>query len=104
MMRTLVTDTTADQLLDALASDGSGGKWIYFADLAVWELLYNLWDERHFIGRLGRNLAGRGLAEIRRSALGMQLRLTTAGIDLAGQRERELAAAAAEIDWSRITW
>jgi hypothetical protein len=30
----------------------------------------------------------------------MQLRLTPAGIDLAGQREREAARVAAEIDWA----
>jgi len=47
-------------------------------------------------------LAGRGLAEIRRAALGMQLRLTPAGIDLADEREREVAGAAAEIDWAGI--
>jgi hypothetical protein len=34
----------------------------------------------------------------------MQLRLTTAGIDLAGQHERGEAAAAAEIDWSAVAW
>ena len=101
-MRTLATDTTADQLLDYLASDGTGGQWTYYADLAEWESLYNLRGERHFVGRLARNLAGRGLAEIRRAALGMQLRLTPAGIDLAGQRERE--AATAEIDWSAVAW
>lgn len=31
-MRTLATDTTADQLLDYLASDRSGGEWTYYAD------------------------------------------------------------------------
>ena len=48
------------------------------------------------------NLTGRGLAEIRRATLDMQLRLTTAGIDQAGQRERE--AATPEIDWSGFAW
>jgi hypothetical protein len=33
-MRTLATDATADQLLDYLASDGAGGEWTYYADLA----------------------------------------------------------------------
>jgi hypothetical protein len=101
-MRTLVSDTTADQLLDYLASDGTGGQWTYFGDLAEWEALYNLWGDRHFVGRLARNLAGRGLAEIRRAALGMQLRLTPAGIHLANRREQE--AATPEIDWSGMTW
>jgi hypothetical protein len=102
IMRTLASDTTADQLLDYLASDGTGGQWTYFADLVDWESLYNLRGERHFIGRLARNLAGRGLVEIRRAALGMQLRLTPAGIELAGRREWE--AATAEIDWSGMKW
>lgn len=96
-MRTLVGDATADQVLDYLAS---GGRWTYFADLGGWESLYNLRGERYFVGRLARNLAGRGLAEMRRAALGMQLRLTPAGIDLASEREREAVDAAVEIDWA----
>jgi hypothetical protein len=101
-MRTLATDTTADQLLDYLASDGTGNRWNYYADLSDWESVYNLRGERHFVGDLVRNLAGRELAEVRRASLGMQLRLTPAGIDLAGRREQE--AATAEIDWSGVTW
>jgi len=101
-MRTLATDNTTDQLLDYLASDGAGGEWTYYADLGEWESLYNLLGTRHFIGRLARNLAGRGLAEIRRAALGMQLRLTPAGIDLAGRRGRESDDALAGIDWAGI--
>ncbi len=80
-MRTLATDTTADQLLDYLASDRAGGEWTYYADLSDWESACNLRGERHFVGRLARNLAGRGLAEIRRASQGMQLRLTTSGIE-----------------------
>ena len=89
-MRTLVNDDTANQLLDYLASGGNGDRWTYFTDLAEWELLYNLWGERHFISRLARNLADRGLAELRRAASGMQLRLTPAGLDLAARRKREM--------------
>ena len=36
MTPTLATDTTADQLLDYLASDGKGNAWTYFADLTDW--------------------------------------------------------------------
>jgi hypothetical protein len=97
-MRTLATDATADQLLDYLASDG-GGQWTYFADLGDWESLYNLRRECRCIGPLARNLAGWGLAEVRRAALGMQLRLTPAGEALADERERESASELAQIDW-----
>ena len=89
-MRTLATDATADQLLDYLASDGRGSEWTQYADLADWEAVYNLRDERGFVGRLARNLASRGLAEVRRAASGMQLRLAPAGIARAGQRAEGL--------------
>jgi len=95
-MQTLATDGMADLLLDYLASDGAGGQWTYFADLGEWESLCNLRNERYFVGRLARNLAGRGLAETRRAVLGMQLHLTPAGSDLAGNREWEADALAAE--------
>ncbi|MSR59628.1 MAG: hypothetical protein EXS05_18630 [Planctomycetaceae bacterium] len=101
-MTTRANDGTADQLLDYLASEGAGDRWTGFTGLADWESLYNLRGERHFVGPLARNLAGRGLAETRRAALGMQLRLTPAGIDLASERERETAGAAAEIDWAEF--
>lgn len=97
-------DATADQLLDYLASDRAVGQWMYCAELRDWELLYNLRNERYVIGRLARSLGGRGLAETRRAALGMQLRLTQEGITLASERERKAAGAAAEIDWSGVAW
>lgn len=97
-MRTLVSDDTANYLLDFLASDGGGSPWICFAELGDWETLSNLRNEPHSIGRLARNREARGLAEIRRAALGMQVRLTPAGIALAGQRKWAAANPWAMID------
>jgi hypothetical protein len=55
------------------------------------------------VGGDGRgDLAGGGLADVRRAAAGMQLRLTPAGEALANQREREVAGVWAEFDWSSI--
>jgi hypothetical protein len=99
-MRTLATDSTADQLLDYLASDVAAGEWICFNELSDWESLYNLRGERSFVGKLARNLAGRGLVEIRRASLGMQLRLTLAGISLAN--ERQAMVISDTIDWSNM--
>jgi hypothetical protein len=59
-MRTLANESTADQLVDYLASDGRGAEWTRYADLADWESLYNLLGERGFVGRLARDLTGRG--------------------------------------------
>jgi len=89
-MQTLASESTADQLLDYLASDGCGAEWTPYAELADWETLYNLLGQRGFIGRLARDLAGRGLAEVQRAADGMQLRLTPAGIAQARQRAESL--------------
>jgi hypothetical protein len=85
-MRTLVSESTADQLLDYLASDGRGAEWSSYTELADWESLYNLLGERGFVGWLARDLARRGLADVRRAASGMQLRLTPAGEAFAGER------------------
>ena len=101
-MRSLATNSTADHLVDFLASNGASDQWTYFADLREWEVLYNLLGERHLIGRLARNLSGRGLAEFRRAALGMQLRLTPDGEKLAQHREQEASEAAAGLDWGRM--
>lgn len=46
--------------------------------------------------------SGRGLAETRRAALGMQLRWTPSSFALAGERERQAAETVAEIDWSGV--
>ena len=59
-------------------------------------------DERHVIGRLDRNLADRELAEIRRSAQGMQVYLTVDGDDLAHRREWEADQAAACVEWGQV--
>jgi hypothetical protein len=99
-MRTLANESTADQLLDYLASDGRGGEWTRYADLADWESLYNILGERGFVGRLAQDLAGRGLAEVRRASLGMQLRLTPAGIARAGQRAEALDGVLARVVWA----
>ena len=94
-MRTMADNGTADQLLDYLASDGRGGEWTGFADLAGWEPLYNLRGERGFVGRLARNLASRGLANVRRASSGMQARLTPDGKAYAGERRDRLDRALA---------
>lgn len=104
MTRTVATDATANHLLDHLASDGKGGAWTYYTDLAGWESLYNLRGERYFVGRLARIMAARGLAQTRRATMGMQLRLTPTGIALAEERGRQAADAAATVDWSAITF
>ena len=74
-MRTLANDATADQLLDYPASNGRGADWTRYTDLADWESLYNLLNERGFVGRLAKDLTGQGLAASRRAraAKGMQL-------------------------------
>jgi hypothetical protein len=98
MTRTFATDTTANHLLDYLANNGHGDGWTYYADLADWESLYNLRAERRFIGRLACILTSCGLAETRRAANGIQLRLTATGIALADERERKATEALAGID------
>ena len=95
-----VLSRTANELMDYLASDGQGGNWIYFADLQDLESLYNLRGVQNFVGKLARNLASWKLAQTRREARGIQLRLTSAGIDLASERELEAARALAAIDWA----
>lgn len=89
-MRTLATGDTADQLLDYLASDGTGAEWIPVADLGEWETLYNLRGETGFAGRLADALARRGLADVRRGRAGAELRLTPAGEALALERKRRV--------------
>lgn len=95
----------ADGLLRSLAILPAG--WHAFTefdpDAGMLEAGCNLLAWRRYIGACARNLAGRGLAETRRAALGMQLRLTPAGIDLAGERERQANETWAMIDleaWS----
>jgi hypothetical protein len=102
MIEEAIMRRTADELADYLASDGQGDNWVYFIDLGDWESLYNLRGERNFVGKLARNLEGRELAQTRRAACGMQLRLTLAGIDLASKHEHEAAIAVSNIDWSEI--
>lgn len=114
-MRRAATDDTANQLLDYLASAGTGAEWVPVADLGEWEALYNLRGEAGFAGRLADALAGRGLAEMRESKVGKsrnrrsrkpaarsgaELRLTPAGEALARDRARRADDAARELDWS----
>jgi hypothetical protein len=96
-MRTLATDATADLLLDYLASNGTGGRWSYFADLGEWESLCNLRDERYFVGRLARNLAGRGLE----SRLVTVLAAEESGAEPAAVAEGEIAARRQKIEDNR---
>jgi len=98
-MRTLATDVCpeygphdidqhADGLLATIADMPAG--WHAFIefdpDVGMLEAGCNLTAWRRYIGACARNLAVRGLAETRRAASGMQLRLTPAGLDLAAQR------------------
>jgi hypothetical protein len=99
-MRRAVTDNTANQLLDYLASGGTGAEWVPIADLGEWEALYNLRGEAGFVGRLADALAGQGLAEVRWGRAGAELRLTPAGEALARDRARRADDAARELDWS----
>jgi hypothetical protein len=113
-MRTPATDDTANQLLDYLASAGTGAEWVPVADLGEWESLYNLRGEAGFADRLADALAGRGLAEVRESKVGKsshrrsrkptgaELRLTPAGEALARDRARRADDAARELDWSAL--
>ncbi len=94
-MRRMADESTADQLLDYLASDERGGEWTRYADLAEWESLYNIRGESNLVGRLAQTLAGRGLADVRRASSGMQLRLTPAGKVYAGARSDRLDRALA---------
>jgi hypothetical protein len=102
-MRTLATDVCpeygphdidqhADGLLATIADMPAG--WHAFIefdpDAGMLEAGCNLTAWRRYIGACARNLADRGLAETRRAASGMQLRLTPAGIDLAARRKREM--------------
>lgn len=93
---------TADELADYLASDAQGGNWVYFIDLVEWEAVYNLRGEKNFIGKLARNLVARELAQTRRVAIGMQLRLTALGINLASERDDKSANVLADINWSML--
>lgn len=98
MMDDAIMRRIADELADYLASDGQGGNWVYFIDLAEWESLYNLRGERNFVGKLARNLESRELAQTRRAASGMQLRLTAMGIMLPRERAQESAILLEAID------
>ena len=83
----MADDGTANQLLDYLASDGYGGEWTCYADLADWESLYNLLGEPNLIGRLARNLADRRPADVWRPSVGMQLQLPPMGEAFASTRK-----------------
>jgi hypothetical protein len=90
MRQSLVTDETADLLLDFLAS--SGDQWVRSDNLAEWSASHNLYGEGRFIPRLAQNLAGRGLAEVKRIPRGVMVRLTPDGLALASWRNHRARA------------
>lgn len=97
-MQTNAIDPSALALLDYLGSDPTNA-WTLYRDLQGFEVLYNRRGDRRFTSLLVRSLQSQGLVEVRRSAKGMQLRLTQNG--LASNSERE---AAAEAVYSTLYW
>jgi hypothetical protein len=103
MIENEILGRTANELMDYLASDGSGREWVYLGDLADWGLLYKPTAQANFLSKSVGDLVGRGFAETRRLSAGRQVRLTPLGESFAMERSKAADDAWATVDVGRLT-